>query len=71
MIVGVTLGDVVCMWTKQGMSPAMVTRVNGDGTMSLTVFLVGETTYRDNVQEYVAEADDSDDEKVGYWSAWV
>jgi hypothetical protein len=49
----------------------MVTRVNGDGTMSLTVFLVGETTYRDNVQEYVAEADDSDDEKVGYWSAWV
>lgn len=66
-----TIGRMVTMYTnaKPDGSPAVVTRVNVDGTLSLTVFLPGDITYRDGVQEYKWEEGDEDEDKVGYW-AW-
>lgn len=62
------MGDWVTAHLGSGDAPALVTRVNVDDTVSLTVFAVGEVVHRDNVAEYVPEPDDEDVDKVGYWS---
>lgn len=62
------VGYWVVAHLASGDQPAIVTRVNVDGTASLTIFAVGDIIHRDNVGEYVPEADDEPEDKVGYWS---
>jgi hypothetical protein len=66
----VTMGDFVQAHLNIGTVPAIVTRVNVDGTLSLTCFAPADIVYKDNVRAYVPEADDEDADKIGYWSAW-
>lgn len=61
-------GRQVVAHLPDGDHPALVTRVNVDGSLSLTIFLVGDITARDNVREYVYEADDEESDKFGFWS---
>lgn len=62
-----TLGRQVVMHLASGDAPAIVTRVNPDDSLSLTVFAVQDILFRDNVQQYEFEEGDGDEEKVGYW----
>jgi hypothetical protein len=54
-----------------GNAPALVTRENEDGTLSLVVFIPGDVLQRHNVPEYIPEADDEPQDKVGFWSKSV
>lgn len=62
-----TPGRMVTYHSPAGSQPAMVTRVNVDGTLSLTVFLVGDIVYRDNVPVYEYDPEDEDQDKYGTW----
>lgn len=54
---------------SSGDFPALVTRTYGDGSKSLTIFIVGDIVYRDGVKACPAGLDD--EEKYGYYSATV
>ena len=62
----VDVGEFVTYYSPSGNNTALVTRSNPDGTVSLTVFGVGETYYRDNVQR-VDGTEEDEDEKYGFW----
>lgn len=66
------MGDIVQMHLPSGDCPAMVTRVNQDGTLSLTCFIVGDIVHKDNVRMYEPDPDgeDLDEDKYGFWSTW-
>ena len=65
---GVAMGSWVTAHLGSGDAPALVTRANPDGTVSISIFVVGDVVYRDNVAMYVPEPDDEDHDKIGYWS---
>lgn len=64
-----TVGRQVVFHATTGDHPAMVTRANPDGTLSLTVFAVGALLFRDNVRHVPGEVEDSDEvaDRYGYW----
>ena len=53
---------------RSGDAPALVTRVNPNNSVSLTIFTPGEVIHRDNVQPYVYEDGDEDEDKVGFFT---
>jgi hypothetical protein len=63
--VKVELGEMVSYYAPSGECSALVTRVNPDGSCSLTVFTVGEIVYRDMVLRIDDDMDES--ERVGFW----
>lgn len=48
--------------------PALVTQDNGAAGLNLAVFTNAEVIHRMNVQQYVPEADDTEDDRIGMWS---
>lgn len=62
------IGDWVTAHLAVGDAPAIVTRFNQDESVSLTIFSVGTIIHRDNVKEYVFEAGDEPEDKVGFYS---
>lgn len=65
---GYMVGNWVTAHLASGDQPAIVTRVNEDQSVSLTIFAVGEMVYRDNVKPYVWEDGDEEADKVGFFS---
>lgn len=63
-----TMGRQVVVHTPTGDHVAIVTRVNPNATLCLTVLAPGDIFYRNDVQEYVPEPDDEDEDKFGKWS---
>lgn len=60
--------EYVTAHLASGDFPAIVTSNNPDGTKNLCVFTNTDCVFRMSVGKYVAEVDDTDDDKVGYWS---
>lgn len=58
----------VVMHLTTGSFPALATRQNADGSMSLTIFAPREILFRDGVMEYKSEAGDEEEDRVGYWT---
>lgn len=62
------IGDWVIAHTTLGASPALVLRVNSNGTLSLCIFGPNELIWRHDVAEYEPESDDSVSDREGYWT---
>lgn len=61
-------GEWITAHMRSGDYPAIITRVNTDGTVSLTAFKPGEILHADNILRYVAMEDDEQEDKAGMWS---
>lgn len=67
----VKIGMLVEMHAMSGSWPAMVNKVNPDGTLNLTIFTSGDIVHRDSVSEYLPDPDDDEDAKVGMWTRTI
>ena len=64
-------GEWITAHFKSGDYPAVVTRVNGDGTVSLTAFKPAEIVHADNVMEYKGGLDDVDGDDEARYGTWT
>lgn len=66
-----TPGRMVTMHTSAGSFPAVVTRVNPNDSLNLTVFTSGDILYRFDVEQWAGDEENEGEvdevEKVGYW----